>query len=149
MRYSYVIPSALAIMTEVVFFSVRSISKVVKRKQIGHIYCSARTICTPKNNSQADGCTATSTRKSRIHYSLFTIHYSLFTTIVFAIHYALFTDERQEGKGGLPFDLRSQREKRVEVTDEWKTCIVGAKPRVRICYHTRPRFEHSTDRPLH
>ena len=33
----YVIPSALAIMTEVDFFSVRSFSKVINRKQIGHI----------------------------------------------------------------------------------------------------------------
>ena len=32
----YVIPSALAIMAEVDFFSVRSISKVINRKQIGH-----------------------------------------------------------------------------------------------------------------
>ena len=30
------IPSALAIMAEVDFFSVRSISKVINRKQIGH-----------------------------------------------------------------------------------------------------------------
>ena len=33
----YVIPSALAIMAAVDFFSVRSISKVINRKQNGHI----------------------------------------------------------------------------------------------------------------
>ena len=106
------LPSALAIMTDV-FFSVRSISEVVKRKQIGHIalhglYVLRRIIHKPTAvRLRAPGRVAFT-----IHYSLFTTHYSLRSYSLFTMHFSPMKGRREKEAYPLTSGRREKNELR-------------------------------------